>query len=587
MKSNSLRKKTALLITVVILTLFLGIYFYSAQKISEGFLKIEFNEAQTNSLRVDEAVYNYVSIVKSKASDWGRWDDTYEFIENRNEKFIKSNLVSSLVDMDLHTFTFWNNKREMVWGTGLNLLTDKDEEKMYALSKSDFNLISQAEKLHSAKDLSDKKEVFLQMERGPYLLVSVPITNTAGDSPITGHFISGIRLDELFFKDLGDKLRLNIEIIKNHESIDKEILLDLEKNNWHLEVLNSDTLQAYSIIRDFNNNPLIIYKVITPRLIFNQSKKTLNIFLFQMLVAGALLLIIILVALEHLIINRIVKLTDVVKVIKDTGDIKQRVPVIGNDELGDLGHSFNRMLDEVEKLRAVNFHNEKMASLGEMAGGIAHEINNPIMIIAASTNIMKKMLNKGILDQEKYLSQIEDIDKTVLRVSKIISGLKNVSRDSSGEDLVECQLAEVLSDSLAVCYEKFKIHGIKIIVNLEDSNFQQQIKCYRVQLSQVFFNLLGNSFDAIENTSEPWLEITSVTKDKYIYISFKDSGLGISKEIQSKIFQPFYTTKVIGKGTGLGLSLSNSIIQKHNGEFYIDNECKNTCFVIKLPTNEI
>lgn len=586
MNSYSLRKKTALLISTVIFTLFSGIYYYSAHEISAGFLELELTDAQTNSQRVNDAVYDHINIIKSKASDWARWDDTDEFIKNRNEKYIKSNLQSSIVDMKLNLFTFWNTKNEMIWGSGLNLLTDKDEEKLYPLSKVDLDLIAQTKALHSAKNFSAKKDVFLMMEKSPFLILSVPITNTVGDSPISGYFISGIKLDELFFKTLGEKLSLKVEVIKNHETIDKKILLDLDKNKWHLETIDSKTLHAYNLIKDLHNNRLVIYKVITPRSIYIQSKKTLKIFLLEMLIAGISLLIIILVALDRLVITRIIKLTDVVKTIKNTGDLTQRVPSIGNDELGDLGNSFNRMLDEVEKLRAINFHNEKMASLGEMAGGIAHEINNPIMIISASASIMKKMLKKGIFDQEKFIKQLEDIDKTVIRVSKIISGLKNVSRDSTSEDLVECTLAEVLSDSLAVCHEKFKTHGIQVLVNLEDANYQHQIKCFRVQLSQVFFNLLGNSFDAIENTSEPWLEITSVIKDNFITISFKDSGLGIPKEIQSKIFEPFYTTKVIGKGTGLGLSLSNSIIQKHNGEFYIDNECRNTCFVIKLPINE-
>jgi C4-dicarboxylate-specific signal transduction histidine kinase len=198
---------------------------------------------------------------------------------------------------------------------------------------------------------------------------------------------------------------------------------------------------------------------------------------------------------------------------------------------------------------------------------------------------LKKLFAKGITEQEKYLKQIDDIDKTIVRISKIVNGLKNVSRDANNETFSNCLIYDSINDALSVCSEKFKIGGIKVIINLDDPIFQTSIFCLQVQLSQVFFNILGNSFDAVEKDANPWVKISAISLDNMLIIRCEDSGLGIPKEIHSKIFQPFYTTKVVGKGTGLGLSLCNTIIKNHGGEFLIDNDSKNTCFIIKLPKN--
>ena len=113
---------------------------------------------------------------------------------------------------------------------------------------------------------------------------------------------------------------------------------------------------------------------------------------------------------------------------------------------------------------------------------------------------------------------------------------------------------------------------------------QKKFDWLSLQMSQVVINLLTNDFDAIEKTSNPWVEISvSKSTENVLILKIKDSGLGIPKEIQSKIFQPFFTTKEVGKGAGLGWSLCSSIVQRHGGTLTLDNNCPNTCFVIRLP----
>lgn len=225
----------------------------------------------------------------------------------------------------------------------------------------------------------------------------------------------------------------------------------------------------------------------------------------------------------------------------------------------------------------------KLSSLGEMAAGIAHEINNPLSIIAASNKVLRRNLSENpemLSKSEKYL---DNIDKTVQRMVKIIQGLRNVSRDAAKEEFDQMKLADLMNDVITLCSERFKSNGITLTIDLSDPVYQEKIHCRPVQLSQVFINLLSNAYDAVESLPERWVKIDCSKSGNKIIIKVTDSGQGIPKEIQEKIFQPFFTTKGHGKGTGLGLSLSITIIRDHHGVFSIDNRAKNTCFVVELP----
>lgn len=243
----------------------------------------------------------------------------------------------------------------------------------------------------------------------------------------------------------------------------------------------------------------------------------------------------------------------------------------------------------VEEQRKQAIQSAKLASLGEMAGGIAHEINNPLTIISSTCAFLKKLISKDKMDPVIMTKGLDDIEKTITRIAKIIQGLRTVSRDTTreGEEFISVQLRDLMDDVVGLCSEKFKNHGVNFIIDLSDPVYDSFIECRRIQISQIFLNLLGNAYDAIENLPEKWIKIECYYLTNNIEFRISDSGQGIPKDIQEKIFQPFFTTKPVGKGTGLGLSLSVSIVKDHNGTFTIDSGNSNTCFVISLPVVKI
>jgi signal transduction histidine kinase/integral membrane sensor domain MASE1 len=233
---------------------------------------------------------------------------------------------------------------------------------------------------------------------------------------------------------------------------------------------------------------------------------------------------------------------------------------------------------ELSKMQLMN--SSKMASLGEMASGVAHEINNPLAIIQGKVKVISMMLEDLEIHHPKLFQEIQKIKLTTDRIEKIVKGLRNFSRASNNDPFESAALQKILTETLDLCSEKFKANGIKLIINeVPDVS----IMCRPSQISQVLINLLNNSSDAIENLKDKWIDISFELKDKkQLSIRITDSGSGISPEHAQKIMEPFFTTKEVRKGTGLGLSIAKSIIDSHQGLLWLDVRHPHTRFVIDI-----
>ncbi|MCD6582157.1 MAG: response regulator [Desulfuromusa sp.] len=275
-------------------------------------------------------------------------------------------------------------------------------------------------------------------------------------------------------------------------------------------------------------------------------------------------------------------------------------------------HELTKSYKDLKQVHDQMLQQEKMASIGQLAAGVAHEINNPAGFVGSNLNSLQKYvdkLNQGIAFMEKALKSVdnpeitaqlkemkrklkldfvqEDIDDLITeskdgieRIALIVRNLKSFSRaEDDTPKLIDLQ--ECLEGSLNIAWNEIK-YKAKV-----EKNYQElpPIKCLPQQLSQVFVNLMVNAAQAIEDQGV----ITVATRQEkdWAVVEISDDGSGISPENLERIFEAFYTTKEVGKGTGLGLSICHDILQKHQGTISVESEIgEGTRFTIKLPLSE-
>jgi C4-dicarboxylate-specific signal transduction histidine kinase len=226
----------------------------------------------------------------------------------------------------------------------------------------------------------------------------------------------------------------------------------------------------------------------------------------------------------------------------------------------------------------------KMASLGEMAAGIAHEINNPLAIISCHVQQLKDMVDAGDFEKENMAELADKVDQTALRISKIIRSLRFFARDGQDDPYEEASVREIVNDTLEFCRQRFLSHAVDLRVNPIPESLM--IECRAVQIGQVLLNLLNNAHDAVEKLPDRWIELSVEDLEDAVRISVIDSGSGIASHIRGRILEPFFTTKEVGKGTGLGLSISKGIIESHHGNLYVDENWPHTRFVLEIPKKQ-
>lgn len=263
-----------------------------------------------------------------------------------------------------------------------------------------------------------------------------------------------------------------------------------------------------------------------------------------------------------------------------------KVPTYKADGAPDLLIGISTDITEKLKLqtsfdleRAKSVHNAKLASLGEMAAGIAHEINNPLAIIVGSVDLVSKFRN----DDTKFNSKLETITKSAKRIEKIVNGLKKFSRTSNSSIHKPETIASIVSESLILCEAKSKRHSTPIETHIDP---ELRITCDGVEIEQVFVNLINNGIDAIKDREDRWIKINAFADGAEVVLQVIDSGQGITTDIEQKLFQPFFTTKVVGEGTGLGLSISKGILNAHKASIELNRSIKNTCFEIRFAKED-
>ena len=325
----------------------------------------------------------------------------------------------------------------------------------------------------------------------------------------------------------------------------------------------------------------------------NLQKKSDNLKINSIVIMGILVVISLVIA--AILASRLLRPLQSISVAAEdiaNGREVTGLPVNSADEIGELARAFDNMRSQLQEKEQelivsqgqVHYAN-KMVSLGEMASGMAHEINSPIQTINLVAQHIQRQLNKKNVPENLYES-MSKITESVSKISVIIDGLKKVSRSPENDKFEKIKLSELIHDVLSLTEERFRLNNVQFYVNYLNVSPDTLVQCYCIQIKQVLINLINNAYDAVQEVDVKKINMSIEEKNNKILFAISDSGPGISNDCIDKIFEPMFTTKDVGKGTGLGLAISREIILKHNGDIYIDHNSDKTRFVIELPVSQ-
>lgn len=238
-----------------------------------------------------------------------------------------------------------------------------------------------------------------------------------------------------------------------------------------------------------------------------------------------------------------------------------------------------KQLEEKAKtLETSLYEQSRLSSIGQMASGIAHEINNPVSIIYSDACLLLKEFRKESPDRDFIIERLSEIESTALRIEKIVDGLQSLQAGRSETQVCPNSLEKTVDRVLAICSNRFLRAGIKIIWHPPEKEIWAQ--CNEIQVSEILLNILNNAFDEVKKVEDGQVEIRILKLNELCEIRISNNGPKIKKHERDNLFIPFYTTKG-KKGTGLGLKISKDLARANGGELKI-SENEETEFILSL-----
>jgi len=435
---------------------------------------------------------------------------------------------------------------------------------------------------------------------GVLLNQSTAIVDTVRDTVFQNEIYKGrsIGTATIFFNDL--RIATNVVTTEGKRAIGTYVSKEVKEHvlgkgeRWtdRAFVVSDWYITAYEPIEDiFGNRVGMLYVGVLEEKYADMRSNALTV-LVLIVAAGMALAIGLGYFLENKIMSPVHRLIRASQQVSE-GNLAPEIGPISKDEIGVLQKTFKDMvvsLEERDKQRRAESENrllqsEKQASVGRVAAGVAHEINNPLTGILTFTRILQRSQSIGDKDRD----HLQKIAESTVRVRNIVKGLLDFSRQTE-LDQEPTDVNRLVRTVISAMENQALIKGVTLEFNPRED--LPMITLDRNQFQSVVINLLINALDATEQggtiTASTGISVSASNTDKKgVEISITDSGCGIPPENLDKLFEPFFTTKEVGKGTGLGLAVSYGIVQRHGGTIRVQSEVgRGSTFTIWIPVDE-
>lgn len=702
----TLKTHSLLALALSIFVFLLVLFLVSRAIIFNGFSKIEAQQIALAVERYENTFKSRLKFIESKLSDWAIWDDSFEFLQNRNPRYIASNYGP-------RPFSVLNINIAAIFDRGGRIVfareygpTDKDERFLSPVIQGFFQ-----EERNTVQAAIEGRGSTGLVAIGPdfYLLSIQPVLPTSAEGTPRGALLFARKIDDRFLESLNTELKVHSTLYA----------LKTGTTSNEPSVHHDDKIEGQLSLKDIHEKPVLGASIFLSRPVYLQAKETILFIGLLFICISVFFVALVDYFLNAKILRRIQRMKEFFYKVDKSQDYKLRYQNTQQDELDDLAVSFNSLLDRVSQSQALlrteeqryrlaiksasggvwdldlctkevifdqkfkdilgfqenELQNQmwifdkychpedlpafksglkelvqgssesfalrlrmqtksgewkhvqaetgvtrddegmavriigwlkdvssiveteklvvdqqkkitqatKMTALGQMAGGIAHEINNPLAVILGSVQLLQMYKDSDTLTNERLTSQLSRIEATTNRISKIVRSLRNFARDGSHDPFELVEIRKVIDDSLSFCRERIKSLDIQWSETYQIES-SAVVSVRPVEISQVLVNLLNNAIDHVKNLKDKRVELSvDVHADTHVIVGITNGGDPLPREIQNHLFEPFFSTKETGQGTGLGLSISHGLAQQNNARLYYDSLSPTPRFILEIP----
>ena len=576
-----LRPKLITLLSISYLLIFIVLQFASNEFLLRGMEDLENIEIVEQTTGGLTSLSHKITELEKDTYHFSKYSYTYQYI--RSSEFLSEEYIGdvfsdmALSNAEINYVFLFNRDGEVIFDKGFSLVGGNE----VSVSEELINFFEMNSILLVHQNYQSKLTGLLKTPVGLCIMSSQPVS--VGKGTIVGTIVN-CRIVDFKMTETLSSASLSIDYIPLMDSRDvykyEEILGQIDEDNPILvKKYDQDAMFGFSTVKDLYGTPVLLLRVQTPRVIYQQGVQMVNYFVISFILVGVSIGMLVLLALNRMVMMPISKLSNEVADINPSTFNDVSVEISGDDEISSLSKDIDKMLDTLSEYQTRIKDSERMVSIGATATMVGHDLRNPLQVVFMLTDLLQKKVKR--LENSESAKDIADIERITNKIKNQASYMNKVVSDLQGLTKgVSLEVEDV--DLTMLIYEA--LDTIQIPENIEsvvlfEEDFPE-IYADEVKLRRVFTNLITNAVQAMPKGGQ--LAIEGHRDEDKVYVSVGDTGDGISPENMEKIFEPLFTTKA--KGTGLGLTVCKRVTEAHGGTILTKSTMGvGTRFTVVLP----
>lgn len=603
-----LRQKTWLIVGTALVSLPMIFFGAASTVLLRGFSALEEQFAAQNVERVLDALTNEMDLLDGTVTDWGHWDDTYNFALDRNLEYLASNFSeegNTLFQLRVNLIVILDAQNQVLFAQR----GDLDAEEVIPISEDFLEQLDPYLPLFRQTELDGSRSGIVPLEEGRLLVASRPILTTDLEGPIQGTMLMGRFLNASELKRL-EALTSQPEIILEpldspQRSADFQIAQErLTQQNRPMVVrpLSRDRIAGYALLESITGEPLLVVRVAQPRSVYAQGQASLWYLLLATAATAAIFGGITVIFLEQGVLSRLRQLNQRVNHIGATHDLTTRVCLTGQDELTELAQTINWTMDQLQQVQqSLKRTSEALAAsnaeLQQFAYVASHDLQAPLRKIESFGQLLEADYSPALDEGGKaYLQRIQNSTRQMRELIQALLDLARVTTQSQPFKAVD--LTEVLHEVIGDLTPQIQQLGAEVSVGSLPT-----LEADPIQMRQLFQNLIGNALKFHNPGESPMVSVSSqgcqggeaieslngkADEERY-QIAIADNGIGFDETHQDRIFKIFQRlhTREEYEGAGIGLAICAKIVKRHHGEITASSPpAGGATFAVTLPIGQ-